>query len=232
MSATSFFSQKHAELLRCAAGAEIALLAEGDRYVATMSCAVKARKVAGTLGVWKELDPGASQISFPTQGMMQVLKTLSRAHSVAIMERVTHPAGTFGPPYAAIWVVPKQTYPTPNPRPGFKLAECPVSVNGERATYEASTGQVSWPRAIGSWTCNLRETFSAPCLDPSDVASHTVFITECDGKIIRFYEPESPSEEECGTCHNDRVVGHAPDDYFPCPECCSPEVPDLDSLLD
>ena len=114
MSATSFFGQKHLELKRHAKGADIALLNEGDCYIATMGCADLCRKAVGTLGMWKELDgPKVGQFRIPVVMMNQALTILSQRHSVALMERLVHPEGKFGPPYVAVWVVQRPGEPMP-----------------------------------------------------------------------------------------------------------------------
>jgi hypothetical protein len=114
MSATSFFGQKHLELKRHAKGAGIALLNEGDCYIATMGCADLCRTTVGTLGMWKELDgPKVGQFRIPVVMMKQALTALSQHHSVALMERLVHPEGQFGPPYVAVWVVERTGEPMP-----------------------------------------------------------------------------------------------------------------------
>ena len=113
MSATSFFGQKHLELKRHAKGADIALLNEGDCYIATMGCAAKCRKAAGTLGVWKDLGDGAQQMRFWMHSMPHVLSVLSQRHTVALMERLVHAEGQFGAPFIAVWVIERTGEPMP-----------------------------------------------------------------------------------------------------------------------
>lgn len=100
-----FLLQKNRELRQHAKGAGIALLHDGEEWVALMEDAGKARKAAGTLGVWKDLGDGAQQMSFGDRDMVTVLKTLAARHTVALMERVTSPPGQFLPPYCCLWIV-------------------------------------------------------------------------------------------------------------------------------
>lgn len=103
---SAFWNQKAADIRKHAKGADIALLNDSDHFTAIGPDAVRARKAAGTLGQWIDLD-GSGQITFPTAAMMHVLTVLSQRHSVALIERLVQPTGTFGPPFVAVWIVPR-----------------------------------------------------------------------------------------------------------------------------
>ena len=117
MSTTTIWHQTHAELRRHAAGADIALLNDGEYYTALNECADKCKPLVGSKWRFAGLVDGAREMQFKTTDMRAVLALLSKQHSVALMERVTHASGEFGARYTCVHVVPRQTGATCAKRP-------------------------------------------------------------------------------------------------------------------
>ena len=109
----SLIAKRHSDMRKAGHGADIVLLNDSENFTAynrdahkAWSC-VRQLHAKGQFGTskLKNLAEEVYEWSVPLSEVYKLLTHMRESYSIALVERITRPAGTFGPPFACVWVV-------------------------------------------------------------------------------------------------------------------------------